>query len=92
VLPARSQVNLRADGPGSTYELINSTLGGTAEEVPDCGDPGFGRHITEVFDSTLGKYVFAFYMHVTPDNDRPKMLHPGYSADWRICAMTSQFP
>jgi hypothetical protein len=65
-----AQVNLRADGPGNTYELINSVLGGTAEEVPDCSDPAFGRHIAEVFDSTLGKYVFAFYIHVTPDNDR----------------------
>jgi hypothetical protein len=67
---ACSQVNLRADGPGNTYELINSVLGGTAEEVPDCGDPAFGRHITEAWDDMLGKYVFLFHIHVTPDNDR----------------------
>jgi hypothetical protein len=61
---------LRADGPGSTYELIDSVLGGSAEEVPDCSHPAFGRHIAEIWDSTLHCYVFAFYIHVTPDNDR----------------------
>lgn len=61
---------LRADGPGGTYELIDSVLGGTAEEVPDCSHPAFGRHIAELWDSTLHCYVFAFYIHVTPDNDR----------------------
>jgi hypothetical protein len=64
------QVLLNADGPGNTYELINSVLGGTAEEVPDCSDPTFGRHIAETWDNTLGRYVFVFYIHVTPDNDR----------------------
>jgi hypothetical protein len=61
---------LRADGPGGTYELIDSVLGGSAEEVPDCSHPAFGRHIGEIWDSTLHCYVFAFYIHVTPDNDR----------------------
>jgi hypothetical protein len=65
-----AQVSLHADGPGNTYELINSVLGGTAEEVPDCSHPEFGRHITEDWDATLGKYVFTFHIHVTPDNDR----------------------
>ena len=65
-----AQVTLHADGPGNTYELINGVLGGTAEEVPDCSDPAFGRHIVEQYDPFLGKYVFAFYIHVTPDNDR----------------------
>src|SRR6266498_2211492 len=69
-LPALSQVSLNADGPGNTYELINSVLGGTAEEVPDCSDAAFGRHITEIWDATLGRYVFVFHIHVTPDNDR----------------------
>ena len=67
---AHPQTTLQADGPGNTYELINSVLGGTAEEVPDCSHPAFGRHIAELFDSDLGKYVFVFYLHVTPDNDR----------------------
>jgi autotransporter-associated beta strand protein len=66
----RAQVTLQADGPGNTYELIDSKLGGGAEEVPDCSDPGFGRHITEDFDDILGKNVFIFHIHVTPDNDR----------------------
>ena len=66
----QAQVTLQANGPGNTYELINSALGGTAEEVPDCGHSSFGRHITEEFDSTLNKNVFVFHIHVTPDNDR----------------------
>jgi hypothetical protein len=61
---------LVADGPGNTYELINSVLGGTAYEVPDCAHTSFGRHITEAFDSQLNKNVFLFYIHPTPDNDR----------------------
>lgn len=63
-------VTLSADGPGNTYELISSVLGGNPLEVPDCGHPEFGRHITEEWDDALGKYVFVFHMHVTPDNDR----------------------
>jgi hypothetical protein len=69
ITPQRGAL-LRADGPGGTYELIDSVLGGTAEEVPDCSHPAFGRHIAEIWDSTLRCYVFAFYIHVTPDNDR----------------------
>lgn len=66
-----AQVTLQANGPGNTYELIESVLGsGTASEVPDCGHASFGRHITEVFDSQLNKNVFVFHIHVTPDDDR----------------------
>jgi len=63
---------LSANVPGNTYELIDSVLGGgsAAEEVPDCSHPAFGRHISEVYDSVLCRYVFAFDIHVTPDNDR----------------------
>ncbi|MCF8381499.1 MAG: heparin lyase I family protein [Bacteroidales bacterium] len=70
--PATSQIILNADGPGNTYELINSVLapGANVIETPDCAHPEFGRHIDEVFDSTLNKYVFRFHIHVTPDNDR----------------------
>ena len=80
---AISQVTLEANGPGNTYELINSKLapGYTAVEAPDqcASHPSFGRHIKEVFDATLNRYVFEFYMHVpttfpvvanTADNDR----------------------
>ncbi|MCB9211606.1 MAG: T9SS type A sorting domain-containing protein [Ignavibacteriales bacterium] len=69
-----SQLLLEADGPGSTYELISSKLapGYSAVENPECIHPEFGRHIAEVWDSTLSKYVFEFYIHVTPDNDRCK--------------------
>ena len=61
---------LSANGPGNTYELIDSVLGGSAEEVPDCSHPAFGRHISEIYDSTLHRFVFAFFIHVHPDNDR----------------------
>ena len=67
---ASAQVTLQADGPGNTYELISSVLGGTPYEVPDCGHPEFGPHITEAWDDVLGKYVFVFHIHVTNDNDR----------------------
>jgi hypothetical protein len=61
---------LVADGPGNTYELINSVLGSDATEDPDCAHTSFGRHIREEFDNTLNKNVFVFTLHVTPDNDR----------------------
>jgi len=69
--PASAQVRLDADGPGDTYELIEAALGpGTTREVPDCAHGAFGRHITEVWDDALGKYVFNFILHLTPDDDR----------------------
>lgn len=79
----KTQSVLEANGPGNTYELINSILapGYTAVESPDqcTSHPSFGRHVTEVFDATLNQFVFEFYMHVptsfpvtanTADNDR----------------------
>jgi len=65
-----AQVYLFADGVSDTYTLINSVLGGTAEEVPDCSHPDFGPHITQAVDSELGTFAFVFSIHVTPDNDR----------------------
>jgi len=67
-----AQTILEADGPGNTYELINSVLapGYNVVENPECVHPEFGRHIAEVWDSVLNQYVFEFYSHVTPDNDR----------------------
>lgn len=66
------EVLLIADGPGNTYELINSKLapGFDAVENPECVHSSFGRHIAEVWDADLGTNVFEFYSHVTPDNDR----------------------
>ena len=70
-VPALAQaVVLSADGQTDTYTLINQTLGGTAEETPDCSHPDFGPHITQQWDDALGEFVFAFWIHVTPDNDR----------------------
>ena len=68
-----AQTVLNANGPGSTYELIDSVLapnGGDVVENPECVHPEFGRHIAEVWDNELNQYVFEFYIHVTPDNDR----------------------
>jgi hypothetical protein len=61
---------LRADGRTNTYGLIDSVLGGTAVETPDCAHPAFGAHITQAFDTVLKEEVFIFHLHVTPDNDR----------------------
>ncbi|WP_428232335.1 T9SS type A sorting domain-containing protein [Flavobacterium sp.] len=77
----KAQVTLNADGPGGvgTYELISSVLTPTvalgAVEAPDAIHPGFGRHITEVFDNDLKKFVFEFHLHVSntpPDNEPVK--------------------
>lgn len=67
-----AQTVLQADGPGNTYELINSVLapGYEAVESAECAHPAFGRHIAEVWDNDLQKYVFEFYIHVNEDNDR----------------------
>lgn len=67
-----AQTILEADGPGNTYELINSVLapGYNAIETPDCTHPGFGRHIDEVFDTDLNKHVFRFHIHTHEDDDR----------------------
>ena len=71
----QAQAILDADGPGNTYELINRILApitNPAEEAPDMANgthASFGRHIAEVWDSTLNKYVFEFYIHAQIDND-----------------------
>ncbi|WP_445735969.1 heparin lyase I family protein [Mariniflexile sp.] len=66
------QTTLQADGKGNTYGLINNVLaaGKEAVESPDCAHESFGKHITEVWDAELEKYVFQFSIHTTPDNDR----------------------
>src|SRR5882724_2140985 len=70
VAPAlRAQVFLTADGQTDAYTLVNNALG-AGPETPDCSHPSFGEHITQATDSTLGKPVFVFNIHVTPDNDR----------------------
>jgi hypothetical protein len=74
---AEAQVVLNANGPGNTYELITNIFapgnGTSAVEAPDQSPDGshqaFGRHITEVFDTELNKYVFEFYSHSALDND-----------------------
>ncbi len=69
-------VTLSANGPGNTYEEITAKFapgnGINAVEHAECSTahPGFGRHVAEVFDATLNKFVFSFYIHVAEDNDR----------------------
>lgn len=69
---AFSQTFLDADGQTNTYDLINSVLapGYDAVEEPDCGHLEFGAHIDQVFDAELDDYVFRFFIHKSPDNDR----------------------
>ena len=69
-----SQVILNANGPGNTYERITSFFapgnGVSAVEAPDLFHPwSAGRHIAEVFDTELNKYVFEFYSHALLDNE-----------------------
>jgi len=71
-----SQVTLDANGPGNTYELITSVFapgnGVSAVEAPDLYHPwtsGGNRHIGEVLDTDLGRYVFEFYSHALLDNE-----------------------
>jgi hypothetical protein len=67
---SHSQVVLKADGPGETYELVSSVLapGKSAVEAPDHNKLGnhasFGRHIAEVWDADLKENVFEFYSHI----------------------------
>ncbi|WP_276090426.1 hypothetical protein [Pedobacter sp. JY14-1] len=65
-----STTTLSSNGPGNTYELIDSVFGPSSEDLPDCGHTSFGRHIVEVFDNTLSQNVFVFYAHVNDDDDR----------------------
>jgi hypothetical protein len=73
LVQVQGQVYLRAvevtSGTG-TYDLINSVLGGTAVEVPDCAHPSHGPHITQQLDSELNRPVFNFHSHIAEDNDR----------------------
>lgn len=71
-LEKKEGVELKADGPGDTYELIASVLAPDHNpiEAPDCSHDTFGEHIDEVFDIELNTNVFRFHIHTTPDDDR----------------------
>lgn len=62
--------SLKADGPGETYELLRSVLGGTPYEVPDCDHPDGFQHIDEVYNEEIEKHVFRFFIHADTDTDR----------------------
>lgn len=70
--PVYSKEILKGDGSTPAYDLINARFGGrsSAIEVPDCNHTIFGSHITQVFDSTLDDYAFAFHSHIKIDDDR----------------------
>lgn len=63
---------LQADGTTETYTLLTQNLapGYHPVETPDCAHPEFGKHINQIWDSTLEKYVFEFHIHTDNDNDR----------------------
>ena len=63
---------IEADGPGETYTLLESKLGGSPLEVPDCDHEEPFRHIEEIYDDILEKYVFKFHIHKDTDTDRCK--------------------
>ena len=66
-----SQVTLDADGPGNTYEDITAVLAPGYDPVEEvCNHTSYGRHIDEIFDSTLNDWVFRFTMHLSPDNNK----------------------
>ncbi|HBE03069.1 MAG: hypothetical protein A2096_13745 [Spirochaetes bacterium GWF1_41_5] len=67
----KGTVFLQADGKTEACSLIDST-GFNSSEVPENfsdNHQGF-RHITQVFDQFLNKYVFAFHIHINEDKDR----------------------
>ncbi len=68
-------VNLKAQLICKASEMENGayqtiTSSGLQIESPDCVHSDFGPHITQVFDSLLNRYVFAFHSHIFTDNDR----------------------
>src|SRR5262249_45761656 len=67
--PLLAQTFLTADGNTDSSPPVRTVLG-ASPETPDCSHTSFGPHITQAFDGDLGKSVFVFHMHVTPDNDR----------------------
>jgi hypothetical protein len=66
------ETTLEADGPGETYELLSTVLGGTPYEVPDCDHAEGFQHIDEVYNDELQKDVFRFFIHKDIDTDRCK--------------------
>jgi hypothetical protein len=71
VINVNAQVVLNANGVDDTYHLINSVLapGNNVVETPDCIHTDV-KHVDQVFDADLDKYVFRFKAHKHPDNDR----------------------
>ena len=60
---------LLADGRTDSYLQIKKAFN-SLPETPDCAHKAFGHHIDQVFDQALGRNVFVFKIHVSPDDDR----------------------
>lgn len=69
-LPARALTTLEADGVTDPARLVEAALGAGSLDSPDCSHPGFGPHLGQLQDATLGRPVFTFTLHVQPDHDR----------------------
>lgn len=67
VLAISAQTWLRADSKIEAYKLIDSVLGGSAVEVPDCKHKV--KHVTTAVDTELKRPVFLFHIHVNQDDD-----------------------
>jgi hypothetical protein len=64
--PRKGPVRLTADAKRDAYAVIREQ--GYEVEVPDDIHGGI-QHISQQFDPVLGKDVFAFTLHRSPDND-----------------------
>lgn len=82
----KTVTEIRSDGPGNTYELINSKFGDGKKSVIEapginhkscdnhsnyCNTENTSDHITEVYDEEKGN-VFQFEIHLNEDKDRHK--------------------
>lgn len=78
VLKSQTVLNANTTGTGDTYALINSVFAPGYNSIEASDQTGgtvngthtsFGKHIAQVYDTDLGKYVLEFYAHVAEDND-----------------------
>ncbi len=68
--PQEVQLTLSADGDSAnTYQLIEDA--GYGNEAPDVYNVHTSeQHITQTYDTDLGRYVFNFHIHIDEDDDR----------------------
>lgn len=86
LIAQKAVTELRADGPGNTYDLINSkfaikntsVIEAPGLKIGDCDNhswyinsEGTSDHITEIYDPEKGN-IFEFVIHLKEDKDRNK--------------------